>query len=379
MKINLLNFCEFDKYAVTSYCAIHDESKTKNLGDITKVDIQSLPLCDFLSHGSPCQDFSNAGLGKGANVGTDTRSSLMWNSVEIIEQTKPKFVIWENVKNVLSKKHKHNFDKYVDKLNDLGYNTYYQVLNARDYGVPHHRQRIFAISIRKDIDCGFAFPSKQELIKGLDDLLDCNVDEKYFISNAQIDSFQQSTYMQSKRRLQEKDWCDTLCARDYKDPKLVSIRNPDNNLTLKRQNIRMKNIIDKYDLKKYNTVGIDLYNNSIQDNYYKTLMLPNHNDNYLYTDDRIRKLTQREYYKLMDFTDDDFQKAQNALNDTFYKGKNRSGSQLYKQAGNSIVVNVIAEIYKELKKQYPNDFIEDLSMISLFSGIGAFEKAFKKI
>ena len=140
MKYNLVKFCEFDKYAVKSYCAIHNETEEKNLGDITKVNIESLPKCDMITHGSPCQDFSIAGLGKGADEGTATRSSLIWNSVKIIEQCQPKFVIWENVKNVLSNKHIHNFKKYLSTMEELGYANYYKVLNAKDYGIPQNRE-----------------------------------------------------------------------------------------------------------------------------------------------------------------------------------------------------------------------------------------------
>lgn len=141
MNYNLLKFCEFDQYAVKSYCAIHNEKEEKNLGDITKVEIESLPKCDIITHGSPCQDFSVAGNQKGADEGSNTRSSLIWNSVQIIKQCNPKFVIWENVKNVLSPKHIKNFNKYINKLNELGYTSYYQILNACDYGIPQKRER----------------------------------------------------------------------------------------------------------------------------------------------------------------------------------------------------------------------------------------------
>ena len=129
----LVGFSEIDKFAIQSYCAIHSTTPDKNLGDISKIDLDNLPKCDLITHGSPCQDVSVAGKGKGGDVGTETRSSLMWNSVEIIRRCKPKYVIWENVKNVLSKKHRHNFDKYIESLEEIGYKNYYKVLNAKDY------------------------------------------------------------------------------------------------------------------------------------------------------------------------------------------------------------------------------------------------------
>lgn len=99
----LVGFSEIDKYAIKSYCAVHDVAEDLNLGDITKINIDKLPKnIDIITHGSPCQSFSAAGLGKGGDKGSGTRSSLMWNTVEIVSHCKPKYVIWENVKNVLS-------------------------------------------------------------------------------------------------------------------------------------------------------------------------------------------------------------------------------------------------------------------------------------
>ena len=152
----LVNYCEIDKYASKSYSLIHDVSEELNLGDITKIDMDKLRDFDLLTHGSPCQDFSAVGKQAGGDIGSETRSSLMWNTVEIIRHKKPKYVIWENVKNVLSKTHRHNFEKYINKLNELGYKSYHKVLNASDYGIPQNRQRLFVISILNDEhDCEF--------------------------------------------------------------------------------------------------------------------------------------------------------------------------------------------------------------------------------
>lgn len=185
---SLINFCEFDKYASQSYCMIHDVNPNLNLGDVTQVDIEKLPTdVGLLTHGSPCQSFSAAGKQAGGDKGSGTRSSLMWNSVEIIRHCKPKLVIWENVKNVLSSKHKHNFEQYINELDVIGYNSYYKVLNAKDYGIPQNRERIYVISIRKDIDNGkFKFPDPKPLKTRLKDLLDDEVDEKYYLSKKMI-------------------------------------------------------------------------------------------------------------------------------------------------------------------------------------------------
>ncbi len=134
-------------------------------------------------HGSPCQDFSTAGKQTGGDEGSETRSSLMYETLRIVNDLKPKYVLWENVKNLLSKKHKHNFDRYINIMNEGGYNSYYKVLNAKDYGIPQNRERVYTLSIRKDIDTGYTFPEPEELKLKLKDLLEKEVDEKYFLSD----------------------------------------------------------------------------------------------------------------------------------------------------------------------------------------------------
>ena len=153
-----------------------------NLGDITKIDITKLPKdITLITHGSPCQDFSVAGLNKGGDEGSGTRSSLMYETIKIVKYTKPKYVLWENVKNLLSKTHRHNFDNYLKVMKDLGYVSYWQVLNAYDYGVPQHRERVFVVSINKSIDTKFKFPNPIELKTSLKDILEKDVDDKYTI------------------------------------------------------------------------------------------------------------------------------------------------------------------------------------------------------
>lgn len=221
----LIGFSEIDKYAIKSYCAIHNVSEEKNLGDITKIDITKLPKdIDLITHGSPCQDFSVAGKQAGGDLGTGTRSSLMWNTINIVTYCKPKYVIWENVKNLLSKKHRHNFDSYLSIMESLGYNNYYDVLNAKDYGIPQNRERVYTVSIRKDIDNGkFLFPEKETLKLRLKDMLEDEVDEKYYLKDYQIENIKKSNYVQNQGRIQEKDYCDTLCDRDWKGPKCVQV------------------------------------------------------------------------------------------------------------------------------------------------------------
>ena len=174
----IVDYVEIDKYAVKSFNAMHDTNFEPQDIITWDKDIE----VDLIMHGSPCQDFSVAGKQAGGNEGSGTRSSLMYETIRIVGKLKPKYVIWENVKNVISKKHKHNYDKYCNKMSELGYMNYGQVLNAKDYGIPQNRERVFTISIRKDLNQTFEFPQKQELKLRLKDMLEDKVDEKYYLS-----------------------------------------------------------------------------------------------------------------------------------------------------------------------------------------------------
>lgn len=220
MNVDVVDYVEIDKYAVKSYNAINGTNfEPQDIKEWDK-DIN----VDIIMHGSPCQDFSVAGKQAGGDLGSGTRSSLLYETIRIVGKLRPKYVIWENVKNLLSKKHKHNFDNYIETMNILGYNSYYQVLNAKDYGIPQNRERVYTISIRKDIDNGnFKFPEKEELKLRLKDILEDKVDEKYYLKDYQLENIKKSNYIQNQRRIQEKDYCDTLCARDWKDPKCVRV------------------------------------------------------------------------------------------------------------------------------------------------------------
>lgn len=218
----IVDAVEIDKYAVQSFNAVHGTGFEPQ--DITKwdKDIEA----DLIMHGSPCQDFSVAGLNKGGDKGSGTRSSLMYETLRIVEKIKPKYVIWENVKNLLSKKHHHNFDAYLEAMEKLGYHSSYQVLNAKDYGVPQNRERVFTVSIRNDLDVDFKFPEPQELTIRLKDVLEPQVDERYYLSDEQTKRLKMTTYNtgSEKVRVQNADGeARTLCARDYKDPKCVRV------------------------------------------------------------------------------------------------------------------------------------------------------------
>ena len=427
--VEIVDAVEIDKYAMASFNAIHNTNFEPQ--DITQWD-KDIDV-DLVMHGSPCQDFSLAGLQAGGDEGSGTRSSLMYETIRIVKKLKPKYVVWENVKNLLSKKHRHNFEAYIETMKVLGYNSYYKVLDAKDYGVPQHRERVYTVSIRKDIDKGsFVFPEKEELKLRLKDMLDEQVDEKYYLSDKMIkyisatgtanfrnpdckinlDIARPLTTEQNKRagstnylsndlpdnydlngrayarnfgskgKLQDKEYCDTLTASmgtgggnvpilkiknntkkgydEATDGDSVNLQYPESTtrrgrvghgvsqtimandsmgVVLKSKDIRLKSLVDKTKFEEGKVLNMDLYNQTTNENISQCLTEPHHNTQRLFDGYRIRKLTPKECWRLMGFDDEDFEKA---------KDVPTSNTQLYKQAGNSIVVNVLEKIFKKL-------------------------------
>ena len=287
----IVGISEVDKFAIKSYQAIYGE--TRNYGDISQVE--RLDYADLWTYGFPCQDVSLAGKKQGIIKGK-TRSGLLHEVERLLEVAKeegslPKYLILENVKNLLSERFKGDFEKWVEYLSDLGYETKWEKLTASDYGIPQKRERVFAISIRKDLYRGFQFPKPIPLRVQYKDLLEENPHEKYFLTE---------TFLKYCTNHEE---------------------NHDHKLGLKftpvpRENCTVsKTIVTKEGSRVETNFVIE-------------------------SDRRIRRLSPRECWRLMGFTDSDFEKAQSVCSDT----------QLYKQAGNSICVNVLEAIFKELLK-----------------------------
>ena len=342
--------------------------KKLNLGDVSKIyDYDKFAGVDLITHGSPCQDFSVAGLQAGGDKGTGTRSSLMWETVRIIENVKPKYVVWENVKNLLSKSHRHNFDSYIQIMNDLGYNSYYKVLNAKDYGIPQNRERVYTISILKDLDRGYEFPGGTELKLKLKDMLEDSVDEKYYLSAKLIKYFEkQNEVNREKGRGFKFEVTSGDCVAKTVTTRVGACRTEDNYIK----------VIGEVDIKGhdcikrvYDVEGIAPTLTDMQGGHRQPKILereleypyiaasrgrnpdkpgdrtpgipteqrlePNRfgvsntitsvqKDNYVVEGrERIRKLTPRECWRLMGFGDEDFNKA---------RGVGVSDTQLYKQA-----------------------------------------------
>lgn len=213
---------EIDKYAIQSYEAMH--GKANNLGDIRK--IEELPDADLWTYSFPCQDISVAG--KGAGIKEGTRSGLLFEVERLLrvaseKGTLPKYLLLENVKNLVSKKFKADFDKWLDFLAELGYTNYWKVLNAKDYGIPQNRERVFCVSIRGEHE-PFVFPKPKELTIRLRDMIDEAVDERFYLKESTIQSILRSTFNSRRDSIRPGDGlANTLLARDWRGPQCVQV------------------------------------------------------------------------------------------------------------------------------------------------------------
>lgn len=190
-KWDLTAWCEIDKYACQMHDLIFPEYAGRNVGDITKVDwsqFRGMDI-DLFTYSSPCQDISQAGKQMGLTEGSGTRSALLWNVVDAVEELHPRFLLQENVAALVSKKFLPDFQKWLDKLEEMGYVSYWARLNAKDYGVPQNRDRVFCLSVRKDIKLRYRFPDPIPLERRLEDILEDEVDEKYFLKDEAVDKF----------------------------------------------------------------------------------------------------------------------------------------------------------------------------------------------
>ena len=411
---------EIDKYAIQAYEQLH--GKTFNYGDISK--IKSLGDADLWTYSFPCQDLSVAG--KQAGISEGTRSGLLYEVERLLEiaaknKNKPKYLLLENVKALVSKKFKPDFDRWLQKLESLGYNNYWQVLNAKDYGIPQNRERVFVVSIRKDIDTkGYKFPSPVPLHKRLKDMLEPWVDEKYYLT---ADKVEKLTILIKEKEISNTIRCcgggsldgkhtwdivvEPLCAasrgRNPDNPSDRTVGSPteqrleinetgcSNTLTsVQKDNYVLEPFIaddtqsfdgvrcyDNYSptlrsersglkvvepkvIQVGNIVSTGNWDNPQIGRVYSTEGCsptlntcgggshePKITEGY-----RIRKLTPRECWRLMGVKDEQFDRLHDISN-----------SQLYKMAGNSIVVDVLEAIFRNL---FSPEIKEKEKQLSLF-------------
>lgn len=438
-KYELVNYCEIDKYASASYAAVHGVSEELNLRDVQTIDCDKLKKKDvnLVTYGFPCQDISVAGNMKGfEHNGQKTRSGLFYDALKVISELQPEVAIAENVKALTGKKFEAEFAAVRGGLSDAGYNNYYAVLNASDYGIPQHRERVFIVSIRKDIDRDkFAFPQKEPLRLRVKDLLEYEVEEKYYIDTdrarelirklaeegklpgnepavaamrgrdpenpnnrhsgvhteqkIEVNTFGTSNTIttvqkdnhaiepdmkialkqigeigscQSGRIYDSDGCCPTLNTAQggQKQPKIIDVMNGEKDgtsRTIKAQYYKTgpsslektkdrgsSGVIERFDTdcKAVGDLKVGGERGIVYDAEKSmcTLSATQYKDPHKVLNEyRIRKLTPKECWRLMGFDDDDFEKA---------KAAGISNTQLYKQAGNSIVVQVLERLFEKL-------------------------------
>lgn len=360
IEVETIGIFEVDAFAIKSYEAIH--GKVNNFGDISK-DVE-IPNFDLFTYSFPCQDISNAGLKRGLEKGSGTRSSLLWECEKLIKKNRPPFLLMENVKALVNKRNKPFFIKWLEVLESYGYENHWEILNSKDFGIPQNRERVFCVSFLKEND--FKFPKKQEQKNKLVDFLEKDVDERFYLTDDQVKKIRFSSFHQERDRIGNGEIANALCARDYKGAQYVIVASrgrydengnihqnlePNKNglantlTTVSKDNyLLIKNATKKGYLVAEPGDGIDYSNlNSktrrgrVQKGMVHTLTTIDY-ECVLEEDIRIRKLTPKEYWRLMGFNDEQFHKAE----------KVNSNTQLYKQAGNSIVVNVLEAIFKEM-------------------------------
>nr|DAX83513.1 MAG TPA: Cytosine specific methyltransferase [Caudoviricetes sp.] len=254
----------------------------KNYGDIQNIDPETLPDFDLFTYSFPCQDISVAGYQHGLNEDSGTRSSLLWECCKIIETKKPKYLMMENVKNLVGCNHKENFLKFLEYLESLGYKNSWKILNAREYGIPQNRERVFCIS-ELEGEKDFEFPEPVELRFKLYDILEKDVDDRYYLGNGQL--------------------MDVPIEQDY-----------------------------SYCLDSNYWKGVTL--NSFLEKHRRQLVTDKIDENGKYVP---RRLTPKETWRLMGVNEEDIEKASQLISQT----------SLYKQSGNSIVVSVLEAVFSK--------------------------------
>ena len=329
VNVEHIGFSEIDKYAIQSYVAIHGD--VKNYGDITKMT--EIPPCDIFTWSFPCTDLSKAGKQKGLD---GTRSGLAYEVIRLLKvSNKPKVLLMENVPDLLGSKFRDGWQEIYHEIESLGYTNYVEVLNAKNYGVAQNRDRVFMVSILGEY--AYEFPKPFKLEKRLKDYLEDEVDEKYYLSEKLLNFF-----VENSKKNQDK-------GNGFKfKPHTLDDDKPAYSITTNTGNRMDDNFISIPEATKQGYAlakdGDGVYINRphqkrdvVQKGMIQTLKTSG-DDVGVVDNLRIRKLTPLECWRLMGIDDEDFYKAQSVV----------SNSQLYKQAGNSIVVDVLVEIFRGL-------------------------------
>lgn len=190
-----VGWSDIDKYACQMHNLVFPQFADCALGDITKIDWHKVKSSlegrevDLFTYSSPCQDISQAGKQMGLQEGSDTRSALLWRVADAVEVLRPKYLLQENVAALVSQKFMPDFQKWLDKLSSLGYVSRWARLNAKNYGVPQNRDRVFCLSMRRDVAFDYQFPEPFELLTRLEDVLEEEVSDRYFLKDDAVSKF----------------------------------------------------------------------------------------------------------------------------------------------------------------------------------------------
>ena len=336
--------------------------RSKNFGDIRLINPNDLPDFDLFTYSFPCKNISVAGQQGGLEEGSGTQSALIWECKKIIEAKRPKYLMMENVKNIIGKKHKPILDMWCKVLEDLGYRNFLPeggYLNGKDFGVPQNRERVIMISIREDVNSNFDFPKGKDTGIRLKDVLESNVNEKYHISKDKFiikdGVLICNKLIENKNELIQVGMLNIKGnesnRRVYYNAGLCPTLN-----SMNGGNRQPKILIPQATKKGYIELTLpgvaDLsYPNSktrrgrVQSggNITPTITATQQDICLINEDYLIRKLTPLECWRLMGFKDDDFNKAKNV---------GLSESKLYERAGRGIVVPMLEEIFKNLFSEY---------------------------
>lgn len=330
---DLVGWSEIDRFAIQAHNALFPEFADRNFGDICKIDWLTVPDFDLFTYSSPCQDFSAAGRQKGGDKGSGTRSSLLWECEKAISIKRPNILVMENVSALVSRKFIKLFNRWQNILENYGYKNFARILNAKNYGIPQNRKRIFLISILNGVQ--FYFPEPVKLERRLKDVLEKNIDKKYYLSKSTIDVFK---VHKEKHNVKEPILPQILTKARTEFGKSIRKEYESGKIKIKRKNIqqlepRKDGISNTLTSVKTDNLVCEPIIVASRGRQSEPINAPKF-DNF-----KIRKLTPRECFRLMGLLENEIDIIQNA---------GISNSQQYKLAGNSIVVNVLCELFRKI-------------------------------
>lgn len=329
------------------------DKKCRNLGDITKVDIDKVPEHDFMTYSFPCKNISVEGKQDSFEEGSGTQSSLLWECKKIITAKKPKFLMLENVMNIVSKRHKPQFDIWCKWLEDQGYVNYWKVYNGNDFGVAQSRERVIMISIKRELSerINFKNPNGQYKKNKLIDVIDTSNIDEYLVDESYLNGFVEIIDNKLLQQLSNDILNEAILYTNKEDEQHISKRNKYLPLYSNTENCSMlvreatqlgykiANVGDSVNLNQKNS---KTRRGRIGRQEAKTLDT-SCNQAVVLDGYKLKKLSPLDCWRLQGFSDSDYYKVEKA---------GIPKAKLYERAGRGIVVPMLEEIFKELLKEY---------------------------